>query len=232
MNALRRSLFCVVLVVVLLSSLGAAPARSAEPASPATPARSLGDLLAPDGTLNLTTGLTGSLDPAGYQLVSGDGEAPRFALVGAESAGDERWAGSFNGLGVNGDVNALVVDASGALYVGGNFTAAGAVAANNVAKWDGSAWSALGTGLNGVVRALALDGGGNLYAGGQFTSPAYVAKWSGTAWTALGSGMNSDVYALAFDGTNLYAGAPSPRRPITWPSGPQRPALGAPWAVG
>ena len=35
-----------------------------------------------------------------------------------------------------------------ALLVGGWFTSAGGVAANRVAKWDGSTWSALGSGMN------------------------------------------------------------------------------------
>ena len=83
------------------------------------------------------------------------------------------------------------------LYAGGYFTTAGGVTATNIAKWDGSAWSALGSGMNGdgdIVYALAVSGT-NLYAGGDFTTaggvPAnYIAKWNGSAWSALGSGMN------------------------------------------
>ncbi len=81
-----------------------------------------------------------------------------------------------------------------------------------MAKWNGSAWSALGSGMNDYVHALAVDGSGNLYAGGDFTTAGgnaanRVAKWDGSAWSALGSGTNSYVYALALDGSgNLYAG--------------------------
>ena len=35
-------------------------------------------------------------------------------------------------------VYALAVDASGTLYAGGDFTTAGGVSANYIAKWDGS----------------------------------------------------------------------------------------------
>ena len=42
------------------------------------------------------------------------------------------------------------------LYAGGGFTTAGGVAANRIAKWNGSAWSALGSGMNGAVYALAV----------------------------------------------------------------------------
>jgi hypothetical protein len=55
------------------------------------------------------------------------------------------------------------------LYVGGWFTNVGGVPANNITKWNGSAWSALGSGVNDVVRALAADGAGHLFVGGNFT---------------------------------------------------------------
>jgi hypothetical protein len=97
---------------------------------------------------------------------------------------------------------------------------------NHIAKWDGTAWSALsgpsGTGVGGGVHALAAhdDGSGPaLYAGGSFTTAGGVtvnriAKWNGVAWSDLtgpsGTGVDDWVYALAvFDdgaGPALYAG--------------------------
>ncbi len=87
-------------------------------------------------------------------------------------------------------VRALAVDGSGNLYAGGNFTTAGGVTVNYIAKWDGTSWSALGSGMNGTVYALAVDASGNLYAGGGFTTAGGVAanniaKWNGTSWSAL-----------------------------------------------
>jgi alpha-tubulin suppressor-like RCC1 family protein len=119
--------------------------------------------------------------------------------------------------GTGGEVSALVVDGTGNLYVGGRFTVAGKVVANGIAKWDGSAWSALGSGMSNapglstLVYALALDGSGNLYAGGFFSnaggvSAKNIAKWNGSTWGALGSGMNNSVSALLVSGTDLYAG--------------------------
>jgi len=112
---------------------------------------------------------------------------------------------------MNGYVYALAVSGT-ALYAGGEFTMAGGNAANNVAKWDGTNWSALGSGLSGSVRALVIFGS-NLYAGGSFTfaNPVAVnsvARWDGTNWTALGSGINNGgtIYALAVSGNDLYAG--------------------------
>jgi hypothetical protein len=58
--------------------------------------------------------------------------------------------------GANGDVYAFVVDSSGSPYIGGDFTVVGEAMANRIAKWNGSAWSALGSGMNGTVNALAV----------------------------------------------------------------------------
>ena len=112
-----------------------------------------------------------------------------------------------------GGINALAVDGAGNLYAGGQFVNAGGVTANNIAKWNGTTWSALGSGVDQQIFALAVDGAGNLYAGGQFfnaggTSANFIAKWDGitSTWSALGSGLNNPVQALALDGTNLYVG--------------------------
>lgn len=94
----------------------------------------------------------------------------------------------------------------------------GTVTVNHVAKWNGSAWSALGAGMNERVRALAISGG-NLYAGGGFTTADAtvvnrIAKWNGSGWSALGLGMGSgsfgglpDVHTLVVSDGNLFAGS-------------------------
>ena len=123
---------------------------------------------------------------------------------------DANWV-SMGGLpGTDGAIYASVVDGSGNVYIGGYFAFAGETSANNVAKWNGSAWSALGSGMNGGVVALVLSGS-TLYAGGSFTNAGgsaanYIAQWNGSAWSALGSGMNGGVDALAISGGTLYAG--------------------------
>jgi hypothetical protein len=109
----------------------------------------------------------------------------------------------------SGGVYALTVSGTN-IYAGGQFTAAGGVTANYIAKWDGSTWSALGSGMDGVAGALAVSGT-NLYAGGGFTTAggaavSNIAKWDGSTWSSLGSGVNSYVHALAISGTNLFAG--------------------------
>lgn len=112
--------------------------------------------------------------------------------------------------GTDGTVFALAVDGTGNLYVGGDFAVAGEAAANNVAKWNGSTWSALGAGTNNNVTALAVIGT-DLYAGGTFTtaggvSASRIAKWDGSTWSALGSGTSGPVGALSVSGSDLYAG--------------------------
>src|SRR2546422_1350956 len=71
-------------------------------------------------------------------------------------------------------VSALAVSGSG-VYAGGAFTTAGGSAANSIAKWNGSSWSALGSGMGGVTypEVYAPAGlGSDLYAGGGVTAAA------------------------------------------------------------
>src|SRR5258708_33670733 len=79
------------------------------------------------------------------------------------------------------------------LYAGGDFTMAGGIAVNGIARWDGTNWSALGSGMDADVLALALSGSG-LYAGGKFTTAGGstgngIAKGDGGRWAGLGSGV-------------------------------------------
>ena len=101
------------------------------------------------------------------------------------------------------------------VYAVGQFTSMDTVSARCVAKWNGSAWSALGWGMDRYVYALAASGT-DLYVGGSFTSvgtggwtSTSVAKWNGSSWSPLGSGMaglDPYVAALAVSGADLYAG--------------------------
>jgi trimeric autotransporter adhesin len=106
-------------------------------------------------------------------------------------------------------VNSIALE-GGSVWAGGNFITAGSVTANNVALWNGAAWSALNdavsTGTNGVVKAVAPDGGGGCYVGGAFTTPpSNLAYWSGTAWTGVSGVPDGEVDALFFTGS-VYAG--------------------------
>ncbi len=126
---------------------------------------------------------------------------------------DANWISLGGSPGMDATVYAAVVDAAGNLYVGGDFLIAGTVAANKVARWNGSQWSALGSGMDLSVNALAIWDG-QLYAGGEFTmaggNPASgIAKWDGSNWSALTSGVSGvtspAVWTLAA-GSVLYVG--------------------------
>jgi len=157
--------------------------------------------------------------PDGKIYVGGD-----FTNAGGVSAADyiarwnpvtEQWeAVGAPAFGPASRVNALAFDAAGNLYAGGGFlNAQGVPAADYIAKFDGTNWSALGTGTNGSVNEIAISPEGELYAGGFFTSAggvantSHIAKWNGTAWSALSTGLSAGVLALAFaPNGDLYIG--------------------------
>lgn len=124
---------------------------------------------------------------------------------------------------LNGSCYATTLDSAGNLYAAGNFTTAGGVTVNYVAKWDGTSWSPLGAtdspGVNGPCYAIAFNSLGILYLGGSFNSNANgsidlpkIAKLQSGIWTALSvgtnvSGLNNTCFAIAFDSSNtLYVG--------------------------
>lgn len=168
----------------------------------------------------LGTGVSGvnalALDSAGNLYAGGSFVAAGGVVVNNVAKWNgASWSGFGSGLnaGVNNVVDALAVDSSGNLYAGGSFTTAGGASAASVAKWNGSAWSALGTGIGGTVSSLAVTSGGVLYVGGQFSRAGTVfangvAQWSGSAWSAVGTGFSGTAYALALDSSgNLYVGS-------------------------
>jgi hypothetical protein len=121
------------------------------------------------------------------------------------------WDSQFFLAGVNGEVRAIA-NSGNSIYVGGQFNSADDIVLTNIAKWNGTNWSALGSGVNGAVNAIAIDGS-FVYAAGQFTSAGTVpanriTRWNGTNWSALGSGIaGTRVTALAVDALRaLYAG--------------------------
>ena len=65
-------------------------------------------------------------------------------------------------------VYAIAALPNGDVVAGGYFTSAGGVQANHVARWNGSAWSALGSGVNGAVYSVAFSSAGQLAVGGNF----------------------------------------------------------------
>ena len=142
-----------------------------------------------------------------------------FALLALSAwAGVNGWDHVGNGgkagtASLDGSVYVLHADGTN-LYVGGTFTHAGGVAADHIAKWNGTAWSGF-TGLNGDVHAIALAGG-RLFVGGVFTNAGgdgnadFLAVWNGSTWApfcnATGPAFNGSVLALQVIGNTLYVG--------------------------
>ena len=108
----------------------------------------------------------------------------------------------------NGRVFDIFVDGSD-VYVGGVFSQVGGISANNIAKWDGSNWSALGSGLEGGVTAIAKAGGSIFAAGSLSSAPAsalgQVLRWTGSQWVAVGAvAANQSISKLASANNDLY----------------------------
>jgi hypothetical protein len=124
----------------------------------------------------------------------------------------QRWNGSqwvSAGFGTNGIVYALQPfdDGSGpALYAAGDFSSAGGVAANGIARLRQGVWEPVGSGLNGFDRGLALEvfdsgNGPQLHVGGDNGlipgAPGHcVGRWTGSQWVALPSQTTGSVWAL------------------------------------
>jgi len=202
-------LLCLLLGLLPLAVRAQAPAGGGAP--------SVGTILNPDGTVR--AGTQGSFDASGYRLSYGQSGEPQLRPAGSAALGWNTVGGAVPGMpnGVNNPVYALAISGTD-VYVGGAFTEAGGVAANYVAKWNGTAWSSLGTGaangVSSIVDALAVSGP-DLYVGGRFTQAGgiaanYVAKWNGTSWSSLGTGaangVNNWVWALAVSGPDVYVG--------------------------
>jgi hypothetical protein len=144
--------------------------------------------------------------------------------------GDERWSDGFGLPVTDGDIHAAI-EFKGSLVVAGRFTRVGDVAANNIARWDGTAWHPLGQGIEGgTVSTLAIHQG-DLVAGGDYWFAGgivcrSIARWNGTDWSPFGRGLEDaltnprEVRAIGSDSNALvvavdvfienYYGDPTP----------------------
>jgi hypothetical protein len=216
LNVMKK--FYTVLVLLMVSV-------SLSNAQPAFEQRSLEEALNPDGTLK--RGVQGSFKVEGYTMRTGKNGEPIFEPQTQHTASGT-WSslGTGSSNGVSGLVNALAV-VGDEVVVGGVFTSAGGVSANNVARFNTqtNTWSSLGTGSsNGVgdgssvasVRALAVVGN-EVFVGGTFTSAGGVSanrvarfNTQTNTWSALGTGssngVSGPVFALAVVGNEVVVG--------------------------
>ena len=185
----------------------------------------------------LGTGLTGG---TAYRLaIYGASTAVYVAGQFTNASGTSvnyiaKWNGSAwsaMGTGLSSGLSELrgamaVNQSNGDLYVGGEFTSAGGTTVNKIAKWNGTAWSALGSGtvgLNHNCYSLYITGS-KVYAGGIFTAAGGITanciacyNTSNNTWSAVGTGTEfqgkdvvgynqAGIKALNGVGNTVYAG--------------------------
>jgi hypothetical protein len=117
---------------------------------------------------------------------------------------------------------------NGELYAYGLFDSINGIAANSLAKFDGTSWSAVfdlprfGASPSDVNMIFDAEWfGGELYVGGNFNEPGPniiirdLVKWDGIDWVAVGAGLTGGATAigklLIWDGKLLISGGFSPR---------------------
>jgi hypothetical protein len=167
------------------------------------------------GDANYVLALAVFDDGAGPALYAGGS----FTSAGGRPAGNvAKWNGARwstltkpAGNGVNNWVYSLAPyhDAGvDALYVGGNFSAAGGIPMAFLVRWNRSGWSAVSAAPDGPPMDLTPSPGPgtSLYVGGSFLTAGrltadHVAAWNGSSWSAFpgpsGNGTNDAVRRLA-----------------------------------
>jgi len=210
-NRILKFAFATVLVITMITQNTVANDNPY-----ATHKQPLESLLNPDGTLDLSTGFTGSLNTEGWSMITGPDGVPNFVPVDEtevnsyiESLSDDENWDVFQWPGIDNVVHSIAILGSD-LYIGGRFTSIGNILVNNIAKWDGSTWSEVGGGTNGGITTLAVSGN-DLYVGGKFYKAGDVfakniAKWDGSTWSALGDGVNISVSVIAINSGDVYVG--------------------------
>lgn len=171
-------------------------------------------------------GFTIAGNAAASQIALHDPASGTWSTLGAGiQPGSPVWSPYF--------VSALAVLSNGELVAAGTFTMAGNAAASNIARWNGSSWSALGAGTNGPAYALAVQSNGDLLVGGQFTTAggvpaANIARWNGSGWAAVGGGLAGLVWAIEeLPNGDTVAGGLFPGRVSRW-NGSSWSVLGSP----
>jgi len=139
--------------------------------------------------------------------------------VGTQVGIVRKWNGSAwstigTAAGGNVDIWSIYVASDGTIYVGGDYTSISSVSANNIASYNGSAWSPLGSGVNAAVFSIRQTANGLFIVGGNFTSAGglalgdRIAGWNGSTWVHLDADLpgSPGVLAVATLGDDIYIG--------------------------
>ncbi len=165
-----------------------------------------------DGTQwrSLGAGITGSVNalavlPGGDLIATGN-----FTTAGGIPANRiARWDGTtwtalgagLTSTGTGNVFGATVLPLpNGDLIVGGAFSAAGGVPAQNLARYSNGTWSEFG-GTNGTVWSLTVQSDGSIIAGGNLSTvggaaTGPVARWDGSTWQRVGTSLAGTVNTL------------------------------------
>jgi hypothetical protein len=173
----------------------------------------LGMGLGPHPRILALTEHEGELIAGGFFNVEAEATAAGIARWDTAAQG---WRRVGSGLGPANDslVDALIVY-NGDLIAAGDFTTAGDIVVNCIARWDGSSWHPLGSGFAGVeplgVRSMAVYEG-DLIAGGSFMTAGgitarNIARWDGLSWHPLGNPCCSVRALLVYDGELIAGGS-------------------------
>ena len=98
------------------------------------------------------------------------------------------------------------------IIAAGFFRNAGSVSAYNVARWDGTNWSAmdyLGGWYNNIDGVYTLEMSDQfLYGGGRCMWQGGIGRWDGTEWIALNpGGYETEIaYSISASGSDVYVG--------------------------
>ncbi|MBK9471726.1 MAG: hypothetical protein IPO18_05505 [bacterium] len=165
-------------------------------------------------------GFNGGFVGQGAQIVDYDSELIAGGLLMAEVGSGAplgqvaRWTGAqWQTIGTMtpdfGASSTRLAVWNGNVVCAGLFDSINGVAAQNIARWNGSAWSAFGGGFDGRVTALAVHGG-ELFASGDFTAsganplPGSIARWDGSEWVAVGTGLDYYADVMTSAGGKLF----------------------------
>ncbi len=168
-----------------------------------------GDAMVPLSTTGLGPVQSLAWSPSGALFVGGMGRAGYLARVEAGSV-------EMIEEGFDGPVQHIDVASDQDVVVAGGFQMVGSLAAQRIARFDGTAWSKVGDGVLGAPTALCRDGATIYVSTYDDGTGAYLlGRFDGTSWAELatpGSGITKDS-AFNFnairivDGTVIAGGA-------------------------
>lgn len=112
--------------------------------------------------------------------------------------------------GVDGYVNAMATDGKN-LYVGGQFTKAGGLTTNYIARWDGRAWFTLGVEIGNIITSLAVKEK-KVYAVwnttpiGSSEPTGHIVQWDNPGWVTTAAPIVGQAYTMQSVGDDLIVG--------------------------